>query len=217
MLRAAIFDMDGVLVDSHPIHMRAWRRFFNSVDKCIDDKGMAFILEGQKKEDILRHFLGELPEEQKKAFGRQKEILFQEEATRIETIPGVRGFLDQFAEESIALGVASCGSSGRVHYLLDLLDLRDYFQVVVTGDDVRLSKPDPAIFQAAAAELTIGAEEILVVEDSISGVQAAKAARMKCLGIAAPARAQSLLRVGADRVVSDFVDASLVQMKELFS
>ncbi len=217
MLKAAIFDMDGVLVDSHPIHMRAWRRFFQSIGKSVEDRDMEFILEGQKKEDILRHFLGDLSEDKKNSFSKQKEILFQEEARTIDTIPGVRKFLDELASESIAMGVASCGSSGRVRYLLDLLELRNYFQVVVTGDDVKLGKPNPAIFHTAAVGLMARPEELLVIEDSVSGVQAAKAASMKCLGIAASPRAESLLEVGVDCVLPNFLDASLIQMKKLFA
>ena len=217
MLKAAIFDMDGVLVDSHPVHMRAWRRVFQSTGKSFEDHDMAFILEGQKKEDILRHFLGDLPEEQKKALSEQKEILFHEEAGRIDTIPGVRKFLDELTAESIAMGVASCGSRRRVHYLLDALRLRDYFQVVLTGDDVKLGKPDPTIFRAAAFQLMMRPQEVLVIEDSVSGVTAAKNAGMRCLGIGTRVREKPLLQAGADEVAPNFLSVSLPSIKLLFS
>ena len=217
MLKGAIFDMDGVLVDSHPIHMRAWRRLFQSIGKPVEERDMEFMLEGQKKEDILRHFLGDLSDENKKSLSEQKEILFQEEARTIDTIPGVRRFLDDLAAESIAMGVASCGSGRRVNYLLDLLRLRDYFQVVLTGDDVNQGKPDPAIFHMAAIQLKTHPEELLVLEDSVSGVTAAKNSGMKCLGIGANDREKALLQAGADEVSPNFLSISFLSVQPLFS
>ncbi|MGB8523752.1 MAG: HAD family phosphatase [Candidatus Acidiferrales bacterium] len=217
MMRGAIFDMDGVLVDSQPVHMRAWRRFFQSIGKPVAEKEMEFILEGRKREDILHHFLGELTAEQMLSPSRQKELLFREEASTIKTIPGIQSFLEQLVRASIRLAVASCGGSGRVHHLLGYLALRDYFQVVITGDQVREGKPDPTIFHKAAAELKTMPEEVLVVEDSIAGIQAAKAAGMKCLGIARSHRAQVLLEAGAYHVLPDFLSVSVEEFQELFT
>jgi beta-phosphoglucomutase len=216
MLKGVIFDMDGVLVDSHPIHLRAWRRLFQSIGKSLDDQDMEFILEGQKREDILGHFLGDLTDEQKTSYGNQKEILFREEASTIDTIPGVREFLDKLASESIAMGVASCGSRGRVNDLLNLLKLRQYFRVVITGDDVKEGKPDPTIFLVAKGRLGVSSSESLCVEDSVSGVTAAKAAGMKCLGIGANVRKRALMQAGADDVSPDFLSVSLIDLQTLF-
>jgi beta-phosphoglucomutase len=217
MLRGAIFDMDGVLVDSHPVHMRAWRRFFQSIGKPVAEQDLEFILEGRKREDILHHFLGELTAEQILPYSRQKELLFREEASTIKTIPGIHNFLEQLTRASIRLGVASCGGSGRVHHLLGHLALRDYFQVVITGDEVREGKPDPAIFHQTAGELKATPQELLVVEDSISGIQAAKAAGIRCLGIAPSHRVRILREAGAYRVLPDFLSASVEELQELFT
>src|SRR5689334_1087951 len=59
MLKGVIFDMDGVLIDSHPIHKRAWRKFFETLELTVSDRELDFVLDGRKKEDILRHFLGD--------------------------------------------------------------------------------------------------------------------------------------------------------------
>jgi beta-phosphoglucomutase len=216
MLRGVIFDMDGVLVDSHPIHMRTWKRFLFSVGLSVDDHNMEFILEGRKQGDILRHFLGDLCEEQVSMYGEQKDKCYREESRAIEAMPGVREFIEQLDRESIKMAVASCGGAKRVNHILDVLGLRKHFQVVVTGDDVSEGKPDPAIFKIAAKRLNLDGESVLVIEDSVSGVQAAKAAGMKCLGIAVPRRAQNLLKAGADRVVSSFCELSLESVRELF-
>jgi beta-phosphoglucomutase len=215
VLRGVIFDLDGVLVDSHPVHVRAWKRCLSSIGNTMSEHDMDFILEGRKREDILRHFFGELSEDQMQIYGQQKETLFREESKTIGTIPGVREFLDELANASITMAVASCGGGGRVHYLLDRLDLRKYFRVVVTGDEVAKGKPDPAIFRRAAAGLNILGKDLLVVEDSVSGVKAAKAAGMKCLGIAPPPRAQALIDAGVDFVLSDFLHTSVREVGRL--
>jgi len=217
MLRGVIFDMDGVLINSHPIHKRAWKKFFESLDSEISDAELDFVLDGRKKEDILRHFLGDLPDAEIREFGHRKEMLFREEALAIEPVEGVLEFLDQLTRSGIEFAVASCGSKSRVHYILRQLNIHDQFAAIVTADDVQCGKPDPDIFRKAADRLGSPYSDLLVCEDAISGVQAAKAAGIKCLGIADHARADELLEAGAERVIANFASTSLPQLEELFA
>jgi beta-phosphoglucomutase len=216
MIKGTIFDMDGVLVDSHPAHMRAWKRFLVNHGRPVSEADMQFILEGRKREEILRYFLGDLTAEQMQAYGREKEILFREESKTIDTIKGVREFLDELKQASVPVAMATCGGRGRVQHLLETLQLAKYFSVVVTGDDVKEGKPDPSIFLKASSELKLRPEVVLALEDSVSGVQSAKAARMNCLGIAAASRADELKQAGADHVVEDFRHVTLAKVYELF-
>jgi len=216
MLKGVIFDMDGVLIDSHPIHKRAWQKFFDSLGLAVSDEELNFVLDGRKKEDILRHFLGNLPDSQIKEFGHQKEMLFREEALCIDPVDGVLEFLEELSKAGIRVALASCGSKSRVNYILRQLNIYDRFVAIVTADDVQFGKPDPDIFRKAADRLGSGRAELLVCEDAISGVQAAKAAGIRCLGIADHARAEELLEAGADHVVPNFASTSLRQLQQLF-
>lgn len=153
MLKAVIFDLDGVIVDSHQAHQRAWRMFLRSVGKNVSDQELLFVLEGQKREDILRHFLGDLDERQVKRYGAQKEALFKGCTLELKTVPGIPAFLDQLEACGLAMAVASSASRARVEYILKHLELTSRFRVVVTGDDVRKGKPDPTVFLVAAGGL----------------------------------------------------------------
>ncbi|HWY71052.1 MAG TPA: HAD family phosphatase [Terriglobales bacterium] len=216
MLRGVIFDMDGVLINSHPIHKRAWKKFFDSFGLEVSDAELDFVLDGRKKEDILRHFLGDLPNAEIREFGHRKEMLFREEALAIEPVEGVLEFLGQLTRSGIGFAVASCGSKSRVNYILRQLNIHDQFVAIVTADDIECGKPNPDIFRKAADRLGSPYSDLLVCEDAISGVQAAKAAGIKCLGIADHARADELLEAGAERVVANFASTSLPQLEELF-
>jgi HAD superfamily hydrolase (TIGR01509 family) len=216
-MKGAIFDLDGVLADSHPAHFRAWKRLLNSIGTTIQDQDVDFILEGRKRQEILEHFLGKLNDKQLDDYGRQKEAFFREESKNIEAIAGVRELLQKLTLASFPLAVASCGTRGRVNQLLEQLDLRTYFQVVITGDDVKDGKPDPSIFLLAAERYGVAPKDSLCLEDSVSGIKAAKAAGMKCIGVAKGARRALLLEVGADRVVPDFAHLSLAGLQSLFN
>ncbi len=209
MLKCIIFDMDGVVIDSHPIHKSAWRRFLASLGKTVSEEDLDFVLDGRKKEDILRHFLGDLSDENIRNYGHQKELMFREEALTIGLVEGITAFFEQVRKARVAMALATSGSNSRAQYMLDTLDLRKHFDTVVTGDDVVHGKPDPAIFRLAATRLSCPADSALVVEDAVAGVKAAKQAGMKCLAIASNGRAQSLREAGADRVVANFVGLSL--------
>lgn len=217
MLQAVIFDMDGVIVDSHPVHKNAWRRFLDSVGKEVTEDDLAFILDGRKKEDILHHFLGELSAEEIHRLGHEKEMLFREEArAELRPVQGVEQLLDGLSRAKIKLGVASSGSGSRVHFVLSRLRFLEYFAAIVAGDDVSAGKPDPAIFQLTSKKLEVIPEEILVFEDSVSGVRAAKAAGMRCVGLAESGRATSLLQAGADHIIDHFDGFSVAEAHRLF-
>jgi len=215
MIEGIIFDMDGVIIDSHPIHKSAWRRFLASLGHQVTDEELDFVLDGRKKEDILRHFLCDLSDQQIYNYGHDKEIMFREEAQNIKLVDGVTDFLNQVQSAGIPMAMASSGSSHRVQFILDRMDLRRRFRIVVTGDDVTAGKPDPAIFVLAAQQLQCRPSAVLVVEDAVSGVFAAKQAGMKCLAIASNGRGQLLREAGADGVVSDFVGLSLESLHHL--
>jgi beta-phosphoglucomutase family hydrolase len=218
MVQAVIFDMDGVIVDSHPVHKKAWRRFLDSVGKEVNEDDLAFILDGRKKEDILRHFLGELSPEEVERLGHEKEMIFREEArAELRPVQGVEVLLGDLSRAQIKLGIASSGSDSRVQFVLRKLRLLDYFSAIVAGDDVAAGKPDPAIFRLTSQKLKVQPEEVLVFEDSVSGVRAAKAAGMRCVGLAEPERAASLMQAGADHVIDHFVGFSVTEVQKLFA
>jgi beta-phosphoglucomutase-like phosphatase (HAD superfamily) len=114
------------------------------------------------------------------------------------------------------IALPSSASRRRVHYMLELLNLRDRFRVVITGDDVIKGKPDPEIFRLTANSLAMHPSRILVCEDSVNGIDAAKQLGMKCLAIAANGRGPILHAAGADKIASDFTAISLKELLELF-
>jgi beta-phosphoglucomutase-like phosphatase (HAD superfamily) len=93
----------------------------------------------------------------------------------------------------------------------------EYFAVVVSGDDVALGKPDPAIYQVAAQRLSLSPKFLLAVEDSVSGVRSAISAGLRCIGIAPTENASLLVEAGADQVVSSLTNLSVQDLKEMFS
>ncbi len=216
MLKSLIFDLDGVIVDSHRAHMRAWNKFLLSVGKSVTEAELEFVGDGRKKEDILRHFLGDLDVREIHAHSHKKDLFFNEEVKGVRTVAGIGELLNELNRAGLPAAVASSGGSERVHYILDLVGLRQYFATVVTGDEVVKGKPDPAIFCKAAERLRVAPRDSLAFEDSVSGVLAARAAGMKCLGIATPQRAQSLVRAGAQDVLIDFVGTSVNQIRQSF-
>jgi HAD superfamily hydrolase (TIGR01509 family) len=217
MFKGIIFDMDGVLIDSHPVHRIAWRRFLASVGKTVSDEQLDFILEGRRRDEILRYFLGDLPEGTLVEYGQRKEDFFQENFNDIKLIPGVEAFLSKLHSAGVKTGIATSASSYRTLRTLQLLNLQNGFAAVITGDDVSLGKPDPAAYRLAADRMNLDPDQLLVLEDAPTGVQAAKAAGMRCVGVSSNGRAEILRRAGADHVIPGFVELSLEKLLQLLS
>jgi HAD superfamily hydrolase (TIGR01509 family) len=215
MIEGIVFDMDGVLIDSHPVHRIAWSRFLSTVGKSVSDEGLSFILAGRRREEILRHFLGDLSESKIAEYGHQKDLFFEENFQDVRLIPGVSKFLEALETAGLEAGLATSASSARTWGTLRRLELDQRFTAVVTGDDVDAGKPDPAVYQLAAQRMHLSPEQLLVLEDAPCGVQAAKAAGMRCVGVSTNGRAEMLRQCGAELVIPDFLDPSIETLLQL--
>jgi beta-phosphoglucomutase len=214
-LRAVIFDMDGVVIDSHPAHRKAWHTFLRTLDRDVCDKELDYILDGRKREDILRHFLGNLSPEQLHHYGKQKDAFFRKQTCHVRTMPGLLDFLEQLRKRDIPLAIATSASERRTHRTLKRLRLCHYFSAVITANDVVTSKPDPAIYRLACQSLAVTPNDAVAVEDAFSGVQAAKAAGLHCVGIPGDQDARRLIAAGADLVLRDLRGITFAAVEEL--
>jgi len=216
MLRGVVFDMDGVVIDSHPAHRAAWKAFLDALGKTVSDRELEIILDGGKREEILRHFLGNLSHEQIVEYGKRKDEILRNHGTLLEPMIGVVKFLDQLEGGGVRVALATSAGKHRVFRTLDELGLARHFEIVVTGDDVPAGKPDPAIYLLAAERMKERPDDLLAVEDAVSGVKAARSAGMRCLGIAHNGRADALRLAGANPIIEDFRSLSFSQVRALF-
>lgn len=211
-----IFDLDGVIADTHPIHRRAWRQLLQEMGRQVSEEELEVVQGGHQREVILRHFLGRLSDAEIILYGERKDQLFHEGAGELRAIPGVVELLEALESAGVPKALATSASSRRALLVLERLGLTGRFQAVVTAEDVANCKPDPAIFYLAATRLQIMPHQFVVAEDSEAGVRAAKSAGMMCLGIANRARAPRLSQAGADAVVPDFRSVSLADLQARF-
>jgi beta-phosphoglucomutase family hydrolase len=183
-LRALIFDMDGVLIDSEPMHFESFKRFFKTLDIEYTSADNAQYL-GRRDIEISkilieRFNLDFTPAE----LVRRKEEIFSE-LILAEASPRA-GVLETLAEAqalNLKRAVASSATLPSIKLIVNSLKLGDYFENLSSGDEVKHGKPAPDVFLLAAERLQVAPEHCLVIEDTEAGVQAAKAAGMKVVAI----------------------------------
>ncbi|MFZ0634032.1 MAG: HAD family phosphatase [Candidatus Acidiferrales bacterium] len=204
MLKAVIFDLDGVVADSHPIHEAAWKALLAEQGLDPATINLDFLYAGQPRREIVRHFLGALPDDEVQALGRRKDELYGKGAEKLAPKPGLLRVLDELAYAGIVMAVATSAGGERTVETLEHFGIAGRFSVVVTGNDVLVAKPAPDIFLLTASRLGVAPNESVVVEDSVAGVAAARAAGMACVGYAPPSRHAELRDAGADDAISEF-------------
>jgi beta-phosphoglucomutase family hydrolase len=183
-ISAFLFDMDGVIVDSNPLHRLAWEAF-NRRYGIETTEEMHQRMYGRRNDQIVRDFYGaSLSDDEVAARGFAKEALYREMAAdRLDSMltPGLREFLGRY--NKIPKAVATNAEPANVEFVLDRSSLRQYFRAIVDGHQVKRPKPFPDIYLRAAELLGVAPAECLVFEDSHSGVEAGLTAGMKVIGI----------------------------------
>jgi beta-phosphoglucomutase family hydrolase len=179
--KAAIFDMDGTLVHTEPLHQQSWIKAMGEVGIDIDVAHYDTHFSGRPGRETTQRLFGFTPEQAEAMSRRVTSVFWELAAGNVEPLSGVRAFLTKIAD--IPKGVATSARRHSAARMLEELGLIDYFGAIVTADDIAKGKPDPEIFLLAAKRLDVDPERCVVFEDSIAGVTAAKAAGMYCAAI----------------------------------
>jgi beta-phosphoglucomutase len=187
-IRALIFDMDGVIIDSNPIHRIAWSEYMRRHGIEMTE-AMQQRMYGKRNDEIVRDFFGDHPgvhlsDAEVFAHGAAKEALYREMMTpRIEEslVHGIREFLARHCNRDLA--VATNAEPANVDFVLDHSGLRSFFRVIVNGHQVTHPKPHPEVYLRAAEGLHVPREDCIVFEDSYTGVAAGLAAGMRVVGV----------------------------------
>lgn len=188
MLKAIIFDMDGVIIDSEPQHARAAVQVFSRHGAPADYEYCAGFIGSSTKtmaEDAIEHFgIASDPEELLKELNAEKKAVLKEEGYQI--LPGVKELIRNLYHNGIRLAIASSSSPSEIEQTVKALGIKKYFTKLISSAHVEHPKPAPDSFALALKELGVSPKETLVVEDSCLGAQAAKAAGITCVGYVNP-------------------------------
>ena len=203
-VHAVVFDMDGVLIDSHPAHRAAWREFLRSMGRNASEAELAFILEGRTRNEILHHFLGELGSEELQEYGKRKDEIFRGIEHQIVPVRGVLDFINELNRRDIPMAVATSASEIRTFSTVERLGLGGCFEAVITASAVAAGKPDPTVYRLACERMGIPPQRALAFDDARAGVEAARSAGMRCIGIASNGSILSLIEAGAENVIPNF-------------
>ncbi len=210
-IQACIFDLDGVIVDTAVYHYQAWKRLANELGFDFTEiqnerlKGISRVRSLQ----LMLEWGGmeKTPEEQQVLATRKNDwyVNMINRMTPQEILPGVLPFLQQCRAAGIKTALGS--ASKNAHTILERTGLLPLFDAVVDGNAVTASKPDPEVFLRCAELLNIAPVRCVVFEDALAGIEAAKAAGMKAIGIG-----DAAVLTGADEIIAGLYEMNLEQL-----
>jgi beta-phosphoglucomutase family hydrolase len=183
--RAVLWDMDGTLIDSEEFHWVSWRN-------TLANEGIAITREqflssfGQRNDSIIPRWLGTTATPERiERIANSKEELYRQLVRRdgISPLPGVANWLRRLHREGWLQAIASAAPRANIEAVLEALSATHIFQGIVSAEDVHRGKPDPEVYLAAAARVRVSPDQCIVVEDAAAGVEGARRARMRSVGV----------------------------------
>jgi HAD superfamily hydrolase (TIGR01509 family) len=206
MLKAVLFDMDGVIVDTEPLHRKAYFKMFEEVRIDVSEN-LYDSFTGQATLPICRtlcqHFdLSDTPETLVSIKRKHFKQLFENDSS-LALIDGVHDLIRDYHSNGLTLVLASSASMANINRIFDRFDLNKYFKAKISGADLKASKPHPEIFIKAAHLAGEHSKHCMVIEDSTNGIAAAKAANIYCVGFKSPNSVNQDYSK-ADRVITSF-------------
>lgn len=213
MIKAFLFDLDGVIVETAIFHYQAWRQMANDLGFDISEEfneGLKGVSRMDSLDLILKHGGVELSEDKKLELAAKKNenyLSLVSQMTPEDILPGVQDFFKQIKQTDIKIGLGSVSKNAKM--ILERVGLLDDFDVIIDGTKILKGKPDPEVFLKGAAEFGFSPNECIVFEDAVAGVESGKRAGMKVVGIG---KAEVLTK--ADIVLEGFVGIELETLLE---
>lgn len=219
MSRAALWDMDGTLVDTAELHFQAWLETCLELGRSFDRDDFAATF-GRRNPEIVAHLFGDrFTSSETDQIGDRKEILYREAARKqgVQLLPGVANLLQALKEAGFLQGIGSSAPHANLELILDLTGIRDCFGAVVGAEDTTRGKPDPQVFLLGAERLGAVPSRCVVFEDAPAGIQAARAGGMRSVAVAFVGHhPEVVLRSsGADLIVHSLADITVEKVAEL--
>ncbi|MHA3787947.1 HAD family hydrolase [Flavobacterium hauense] len=217
MIKAVIFDMDGVVVNTEPIGYRANQELYKSLNITVpDDIYGTFI--GNSDKMIVQKLKDLYPIEltHKELLDEKYNYYFNafDTAEDLAMLPGVKDLIVDLYNNGIKLLLASSASNRKIEKVFTRFGLHQYFDHAISGEDFEESKPNPAIFLEAVAKSGFSKEECIIIEDSTNGIKAAKAAGVFCIGYNSGQTMGQDTSL-ADMVITDFNQLSYTTIKDI--
>jgi HAD superfamily hydrolase (TIGR01509 family) len=217
MIQTVIFDMDGVIVDTEPVHHYAFRQHFKQLNIDVSPEMYASFTGNSTRnvfQKLKNHFqlaqdIEELIDTKRQLFNEafdKKEDLF--------LLDGVENLIKELHQNGMQLVLASSSAKVTINRIFTRFNLHQYFTHIISGEDFENSKPDPAIFIHAAFLSQTPKENCIVIEDSTNGIKAAKAAGIYCIGYDSPNSKLQDYSL-ADEVISNFSDLNFEKIKSI--
>lgn len=206
-MKAAIFDMDGTLVESLDVHIDAYLRVFKA-HNISAEKSFIIARFGMTAEEIFREILAAkgLQLDAKK-LAKEKYSNYLKMLDRLKPLPGAIGLLTKLREKGIKIAVASGSGRENLDITLEKAGMLEYADAIVSANEVGKGKPDPAVFLKAAEMLGAEPADCVVFEDAVYGIQAAKAGGMKSVGmLTGYATRQELENESPDLILNDLTE-----------
>lgn len=212
---AVIFDLDGVIIDSEPIHKRAWKAIFAEEEIFLKDEELAESV-GTTDHALLKKIIKEnnLPPDWGKWYEKKGASYNALLKNNLQAFSGAISLVEKLSER-YSLALASSSWRENITFVLNTLRLTPYFKVIVGREDVENHKPHPEVYLLAGEKLALPSSQCVVIEDSLAGIRAAKKAGMKCIAVT-NSFPLSRLREEADLVVNTLEDKTILQfIKEM--
>lgn len=212
MLAAILFDLDGTLANTDPLHFQTWQEVLRAYDMDIDRAFYDANISGRLNPVIVRDLLPQLSEVEGGQLASRKEAQFREIALGLTPLAGLLDVLQWICDRKLKKAVVTNAPRENVNFVLEVLQLIDTFDTVVLSEEVTAGKPDPAPYQFALKQLGISAKDAIAFEDSPSGIKSAVAAGIHTIGIASTHNPKHLADAGAAMVIPDFTAKELWQL-----
>lgn len=216
-IRAVIFDMDGVVVNTEPLSHRANKKFYESLGIDVSDEVYSTFI-GNSDVNIIQKIknLYDVTAAEDVLLGQCLDYYCQEFDTdeNIELMPGVKDLIIDLHNNGMVILLASSSSKIKIERVFNRFGLNPYFSHKISGQDFEFSKPHPAIFLDAVAKSGFTADECIVIEDSTNGIKAAKGAGVFCIGYKGEEETVQDTTL-ADMVITDFSELSYEKIRNI--
>ncbi|KAB8330007.1 HAD-IA family hydrolase [Scytonema tolypothrichoides VB-61278] len=210
MLAAILFDLDGTIANTDPIHYQAWREMLMGYDMDIDETFYKSRISGRTNPQIIEDLLPQLSPEEGAKFADKKEALFRQKAkTILKPLSGFSELIVWTDTHQLKRALVTNAPRLNVQFVLEVLEIKEVFHTVVIAENEIAAKPDPAPYQVALNRLGITAEQAIALEDSPSGIRSAVGAGIRTIGVTTTQESKVLQSLGAFMTVPDFTDLQL--------